>query len=211
MQCSVIDVVSNSTSRDEMGRAKVNDLLDFFIGKYGASIRGDFNGIGMGHYREELRNRLDHVLGQLDLGWEYLHRHRTDLYRLDSNTEITKDRYRELKRALQEVDGEAMEILTRTPSRFIILFGILTSVDMSRISSGIQYSCVASLTHVRNICNAPSSFVHGFRPSDIPLSHYSSDPPTILLLLVIYHTLCVPLFDLGVGSTIPCNTAILPL
>ena len=35
MQCGVIDVVPNSTSRDEMGRAKVNDLLDFFVGKYG--------------------------------------------------------------------------------------------------------------------------------------------------------------------------------
>ena len=34
-QCGVIDVVPNSTSRDEMGRAKVNDLLDFFVGKYG--------------------------------------------------------------------------------------------------------------------------------------------------------------------------------
>ncbi|EGO21128.1 hypothetical protein SERLADRAFT_452259 [Serpula lacrymans var. lacrymans S7.9] len=33
--CGVIDVVPNSTSRDEMGRAKVNDLLDFFIAKYG--------------------------------------------------------------------------------------------------------------------------------------------------------------------------------
>ncbi|KZT27321.1 atypical/PIKK/PI4K protein kinase [Neolentinus lepideus HHB14362 ss-1] len=31
----VIDVVPNATSRDEMGRAKVNDLLDFFISKYG--------------------------------------------------------------------------------------------------------------------------------------------------------------------------------
>lgn len=25
----------NATSRDEMGRAKVNDLLDFFVAKYG--------------------------------------------------------------------------------------------------------------------------------------------------------------------------------
>lgn len=33
--CGVIDVVPNSTSRDEMGRAKVNDLLDFFVSKYG--------------------------------------------------------------------------------------------------------------------------------------------------------------------------------
>lgn len=28
-------MVPNATSRDEMGRAKVNDLLDFFVTKYG--------------------------------------------------------------------------------------------------------------------------------------------------------------------------------
>lgn len=34
--CGVIDVVPNATSRDEMGRAKINHLLTFFIGKYGS-------------------------------------------------------------------------------------------------------------------------------------------------------------------------------
>ncbi|EFI28353.1 atypical/PIKK/PI4K protein kinase [Coprinopsis cinerea okayama7 len=33
--CGVIDVVPNATSRDEMGRAKVNDLMGFFVAKYG--------------------------------------------------------------------------------------------------------------------------------------------------------------------------------
>ncbi|KAL5511303.1 STT4 [Sanghuangporus vaninii] len=33
--CGVIDVVPNATSRDEMGRAKINDLLGFFTAKYG--------------------------------------------------------------------------------------------------------------------------------------------------------------------------------
>ncbi|WFD06061.1 1-phosphatidylinositol 4-kinase [Malassezia vespertilionis] len=33
--CGVIDVVPNATSRDEMGRAKVNDLLTFFKTRYG--------------------------------------------------------------------------------------------------------------------------------------------------------------------------------
>lgn len=33
--CGVIDVVPNATSRDEMGRAKINHLLTFFMGKYG--------------------------------------------------------------------------------------------------------------------------------------------------------------------------------
>ncbi|KAF9014020.1 hypothetical protein BDQ17DRAFT_1475819 [Cyathus striatus] len=40
--CGVIDVVPNATSRDEMGRAKVNDLLDFFIAKYGGTETVDF-------------------------------------------------------------------------------------------------------------------------------------------------------------------------
>ncbi|KAG8880085.1 phosphatidylinositol-4- kinase [Tulasnella sp. 332] len=33
--CGVIDVVPNATSRDEMGRAKINDLLAFFVARYG--------------------------------------------------------------------------------------------------------------------------------------------------------------------------------
>ncbi|BGP37895.1 Phosphatidylinositol 4-kinase stt4 [Rhodotorula kratochvilovae] len=33
--CGVIDVIPNATSRDEMGRAKINDLQSFFVMKYG--------------------------------------------------------------------------------------------------------------------------------------------------------------------------------
>ncbi len=37
-QCGLIDVVPNATSRDEMGRAKINDLsIGFFESKYGHS------------------------------------------------------------------------------------------------------------------------------------------------------------------------------
>ena len=42
IQCGVIDVVPNATSRDEMGRAKVNDLLDFFVAKYGGEDTIEF-------------------------------------------------------------------------------------------------------------------------------------------------------------------------
>lgn len=41
-KCGVIDVVPNATSRDEMGRAKVNDLLSFFISKYGGEDSIEF-------------------------------------------------------------------------------------------------------------------------------------------------------------------------
>ncbi|GAA6000790.1 1-phosphatidylinositol 4-kinase STT4 [Rhodotorula paludigena] len=33
--CGVVDVIPNSTSRDEMGRAKINDLQSFFVMKFG--------------------------------------------------------------------------------------------------------------------------------------------------------------------------------
>ncbi|GAA5868294.1 hypothetical protein JCM3774_000996 [Rhodotorula dairenensis] len=40
--CGVIDVVPNATSRDEMGRAKINDLLSFFTMKFGPVDCADF-------------------------------------------------------------------------------------------------------------------------------------------------------------------------
>jgi len=109
-------------------------LQDSALAEMCTSIREEFNGIGMGHHREELRKRLDHVLGQLDQGWDYLNRHRPDLCYFRINTEVTKGQYRELKRALLEVDRQAMDMLTRTSSRFIILFDLLTSVGTYRIS-----------------------------------------------------------------------------
>ncbi|KAE8213848.1 hypothetical protein CF319_g9134, partial [Tilletia indica] len=33
--CGAIHAIPNATSRNEMGRAKVNNLMDFFVDKYG--------------------------------------------------------------------------------------------------------------------------------------------------------------------------------
>jgi len=79
-------------------------LEDSAFAEMCASIREDFNGIEMGQHREELRNRLDHVLGQLDRGREYLRRHRPGFNSYGPDIEITKDQYRELKQVLLEVD-----------------------------------------------------------------------------------------------------------
>ncbi|GAA5861639.1 hypothetical protein JCM8547_000691 [Rhodosporidiobolus lusitaniae] len=40
--CGVIDVIPNATSRDEMGRAKINDLQSFFVMKYGPTDSVEF-------------------------------------------------------------------------------------------------------------------------------------------------------------------------
>jgi len=113
-------------------------LEDSAFAEMRTSIREDFNGIGMGQHREDLRKRLDHVLGQLDRGPKYLMEQRPHPYISCGDTEITENQYWELKQLLLEVDREAMEILTRTPSRFTILFGILTSVDTYRISLDVH-------------------------------------------------------------------------
>jgi len=105
---------------------------DSVIPEMCASIREDFDGIGMGHHREELRKRLDHALEQLDLGPQYLNRYRPDFTFFGITTEVMRDQYMMLKRVLLEVD------LTRTPFRFIILFDILTLVDTHRISLDIH-------------------------------------------------------------------------
>jgi len=42
--CGIIDVVPNATSRDEMGRTKVNDLYSYFVDTYGGVNSEEFKG-----------------------------------------------------------------------------------------------------------------------------------------------------------------------
>jgi len=82
------------------------------------SIREDLGGIRMGHHREVLIKRLDHVLGQLDRGFGYLVQHKPDLH--ERETEAAKESYEKLRNVLLEVDGEALKILARKPSGQLI-------------------------------------------------------------------------------------------
>lgn len=108
------------------------------------SIREDFSGIGMWYQREGLIERLDHVLGQLARGERYLQQHKPSLREEDIHE--AERQYGELKRVLLEVDGEAEDVLTRTPSGFI-LFILLIPTD---IQNPTRPSCALCLSHVRN-------------------------------------------------------------
>ena len=96
------------------------------------SIREDFTGISMGHHREDLIKQLDHVLGQLDRGLGYLQRHNRKIGRF--HIRRLKEEYGELKKVLQEVDGEEANIPTRTLST-LILFSLLTRMHTESRSS----------------------------------------------------------------------------
>ena len=88
-----------------------------------ASIQEDFGGIGMGHHRKELINRLDHILGQLDLGSEHLRLRKPSLD--DNSVRLAKEQYGELKKLL-------LDIITRASLRSVF-FGLLTPTDPYRI------------------------------------------------------------------------------
>ena len=100
-----------------------NWVYDLSFTEMGVSIREDFGGVGMRCHREDLIERLDQILGQLDRGLEFLQQHKPSIIKIDIR--IAKEQYTELKRVLLEVDGEAMSTLTRTPQR-LILFNLLT-------------------------------------------------------------------------------------
>ena len=100
------------------------------------SIREDFCGIGMGHHRKDLLQRLNHVLGQLDLGLEHLRQHNPNLDEYDIRR--TKRECEELKAVLLEVDGEANDMLTREPLGLVIPFNLLTPTDMHRMPLSVR-------------------------------------------------------------------------
>ena len=94
------------------------------------SIREDFGGIGMRCHRKDLLQRLNHILGQLDLGLYHLRKERPNL--IQSDIQRMKGQYEELKKVLVEVDG-AVDILIREPPISGTPFSLLT-LDRSRIS-----------------------------------------------------------------------------
>jgi len=100
------------------------------------SVFEDFSGVGNGHHRAELIQRLDVILDELDrlsgrpdagLGGDTLWHDEVEGYLL-----VMKDQYGGLRRILQEVDQEATEILNRMPPSFIFL-SMLTLTDLHRI------------------------------------------------------------------------------
>jgi len=103
-----------------------------------ASTREDFGGIGMGHHRADLIQRLDHILVQLDRGLEYLKQHNPDLN--EDSVRRMGDQYGELRNILL---GMNIEAIARTSYPMVILPCILTETDVHRISHNV-YVCAAS-------------------------------------------------------------------
>jgi hypothetical protein len=74
-----------------------------------AILEQDVYGIGMHLYREELIKRLDHILGELDRGLEYIGQHQPMGWEPD--IEWRKEQYRSLREALLEVERTMVDDL----------------------------------------------------------------------------------------------------
>lgn len=140
------------------------------------SVREDFSGTGVGHHREDLLQRLDRVLGQLELGFDHLRQHKPSLGVDDIR--LMKEQYGKLREILLEVDGQAIDSdePTREPPRSAIPSGLLTPVDMHRIPPDVHV-CNASPVSVAVPEPHRSSFDFSIpdpTPQDHSITHYFS-------------------------------------
>jgi len=102
------------------------------------SIREDFRGIGSGGHRYDLVKRLDHIIQKLHLD----HNPGFGLDGYMRTVQRAMGQYMELKRVVLEVEGEAVNVLTRTSPRLVRL-SLLILTNAYRISHYLHV-CFAS-------------------------------------------------------------------
>ena len=79
----------------------------------------DFGGVGMGHHRADLIERLDYILGQLGQGLEYLNQHNPAID--EDGLQTMKQQYGKLKEAFLEANIKAITRVS-DPSIVLILY-----------------------------------------------------------------------------------------
>ena len=85
------------------------------------SIWEDFGGVGMGHHRGDLIQRLDCVHGQLDRGLKYFKQHGPGFD--EDDLRVRKEEYEKLREALEETNSKAIGRTSRStimPPRVLI-------------------------------------------------------------------------------------------
>ena len=121
------------------------------------SIQEDFSGVGMGRHREDLINRLDYVLEELDRGLGYLKQHKSCID--EDYIRTAKAQYEGLRRMLLEVDGEAVDTLARMSSR-LTDFALLTPAETHRIPLDFRVCSASPLSIMGNSELLPSPTNH---------------------------------------------------
>jgi len=143
-----------------------------------ASLREDFGGVGMGHHRVDLIQRLDEIIWQLDQGLEHLRRGNPDLGERD--VQSMRDQYGKLMGVLLE--GELLEVIARTSCQTIMLLRLLTQVGVRRISRNI-YVCAPFVVSIAPFLEPSTSLIPPPplrpKPDFNPAFHPSHNPPLV--------------------------------
>ena len=105
------------------------------------SLCEDFGGVGMGHHRADLIQRLDQILQRLDRGFELPKWF--DVDHMLSSREKMKDQYEKLRDVLLEVNLEAV---SRTSCPLVFLPCIQTQAGVYRISRNIRVCATFAMT-----------------------------------------------------------------
>ena len=119
-----------------------NALLSDVFDEMCASLREDFGGVGMGHHRVDLIQRLDQIPGRLDQGLGRLRRLNPNI--MQRRSKRMKDQYGTLKDILLEVNLEA---ISRMSYSIIMLPCILTQADVHRVARNV-YVCTSSVVPI---------------------------------------------------------------
>lgn len=93
-----------------------DSLSDSVIGEMETSIKQDFGGVGMWGHREDLMERLDHILAQLDRKSRSLDQDKLGIG--EGGIKQAKERYTKLRDVLLRVNTEALETLTSSFFKF---------------------------------------------------------------------------------------------
>ena len=110
------------------------------------SLHEDFGGVGMGHHRFDLVQRLDQILGRLDPGFENLERRRDFP---EPNPQKKRDQYEKLKDILLEMNIGAT---SRGSYLTIVFLCILTQGDIQRLANCL---CVRFPCHIHRFTPVP--------------------------------------------------------
>jgi len=119
-----------------------NALRDGGFDEMCVSLREDFGGVGMGHHRVDLIQRLDLILERLGRGPGYFKRNGRALE--EDYIQKVQNQYENLKRILLETDNGAF---SRMSYSMIILLWILIQADIHRISPNV-YVCASSAVSI---------------------------------------------------------------
>ena len=115
--------------------------------KMHTSIQEDFGGIGMGHHRADLIQRLDHILEQLDRGLEHFKKYDPETDEWDLR--IRKDRYQELRETLLKTN---MKAVSRASCLIIVHSASYVNFHPGYVvQDPAQRLCAHSLSHVHSL------------------------------------------------------------